>query len=154
MNTKNLLFILLFVCLVSSFTIKGKVVRVSDGDTFTVLTANNKQERVRMLWIDAPEKSQPYGDASRQFLADIIVGKIIEVNCTDKDRYGRNLGYVVINDTNINELMLEKGYAWHYKQFDKNADRARLEQQARANKLGLWREKAPIAPWLYRRNKK
>lgn len=154
MNTKNLLFILLFVCLVSSFTIKGKVVRVSDGDTFTVLTANNKQERIRMLWIDAPEKSQPYGDVSRQFLADLIAGKTIEVDCTDKDRYGRNLGYVVINDTNINELMLEKGYAWHYKQFDKNADRARLEQQARANKLGLWREKAPIAPWLYRRNKK
>ena len=143
----------LLVLLLSSFTIKGKVVKVSDGDTFTILTADKKQERIRMLWIDAPEKTQPYGDASRQFLASLIAGKTIEVNCTEKDRYGRNLGYVVLNGSNVNELMLKKGYAWHYKQFDKNADRARLEQQARKNKLGLWRDNTPLAPWSYRRNK-
>ena len=154
MNIKNLVFIFVFVCLLSSFTIKGKVVRVSDGDTFTVLTAENRQERIRMLWIDAPEKSQAYGDAARQFLADLIAGKIVTVNCTEKDSYGRNLGYVVINGSNVNELMLKNGYAWHYKQFDKNVDRARFEQQARKNKIGLWSEKEPIAPWFFRKNKR
>jgi micrococcal nuclease len=52
----------------------------------------------------------------------------------------------------LNEELLRVGLAWHYKQFDKSAEFARLEQQARQNKTGLWSMKDPVAPWNFRRS--
>jgi endonuclease YncB( thermonuclease family) len=44
--------------LVSAQTITGRVVRVSDGDTITILASGNREVRVRLAWIDAPEKGR------------------------------------------------------------------------------------------------
>ncbi|MDR1454289.1 MAG: thermonuclease family protein, partial [Tannerella sp.] len=43
-------------------SITGKVVSVSDGDTFTLLTSGNRQEKIRLDGIDAPEKKQAFGE--------------------------------------------------------------------------------------------
>ena len=40
----------------SKHVLIGKVVKVTDGDTITALTADNEQERIRLYGIDAPEK--------------------------------------------------------------------------------------------------
>ena len=67
--------VLLMVTLsVSAENLTGRVVRVSDGDTFVLLVDGNKQVRVRLHGIDAPEMSggQPYCRQSRQALADMI----------------------------------------------------------------------------------
>ena len=76
----------------------GKVVGISDGDAFTLLTPDKQQLKVRLSEIDAPEKAQPFGNRSRQALSDLIFSKNVLVVQNDIDRYGRLVGQVDIND--------------------------------------------------------
>ena len=70
------------------FDYSVKVTSVTDGDTFKGLTANNQQITYRIYGIDAPEKSQDYGDRSKQFLYEMIFGKTVNINphCTPSRR--------------------------------------------------------------------
>lgn len=63
------------------FSISGKVVSIHDGDTITILQ-DKQQIKVRLFGIDAPELKQPYGKKSKQFLANLIAGKVCgKVHC-------------------------------------------------------------------------
>src|SRR5688572_126201 len=75
-------------------SIGGKVVGISDGDTFKLLVAGNKQLRVRLHGIDCPEKNQDFGMVARSKLSDLIFGKLVKVIEKDRDRYGRTIGIV------------------------------------------------------------
>lgn len=77
----------------SAATLNGRVVKVADGDTITVLVSN-VQHKIRLNRIDAPEKGQAFGSVSRQHLASFVAGKDIEVEWKKKDKYGRLLGTV------------------------------------------------------------
>ena len=137
-------------------TLKGRVVKVVDGDTITVLDAANVQHRIRLDKIDAPEKSQPFGDAARKHLAAFIVGKDIEIEWTKPDKYGRILGTVwamIPVRTDVNLQMVKDGLAWHYKQFDNTQSYADTEIAARMAKRGLWKDPAPITPHEFRKMK-
>ena len=59
----------------SADTLTGKVVKITDGDTLYVLDANYKEHKIRLAGIDAPERKQAYGLASRKHLASIVAGK-------------------------------------------------------------------------------
>ena len=138
-------------------TLKGRVVKVADGDTITVLDAANVQHRIRLDKIDAPEKAQPFGDASRKHLAAFVAGKIVEVEWTKKDKYGRILGTVwamLPVRTDVNLQMVKDGFAWHYKHFDNTQSYADAEIAARTARRGLWKDSAPIPPYVFRRTKK
>ena len=137
-------------------TLKGRVVKVADGDTITVLDAANVQHRIRLDKIDAPEKSQPFGDAARKHLATFVAGKDVEIEWAKKDKYGRILGTVwamIPARTDVNLRMVKDGFAWHYKQFDNTQTYAAAEIDARRAKRGLWRDPAPIPPFIFRRTK-
>ena len=141
----------------ASETLKGRVVKVADGDTITVLDAANVQHRIRLDKIDAPEKSQPFGDAARKHLAAFVAGKIVEVEWTKKDKYGRIIGMVwamIPVRADINLQMVKDGLAWHYKQFDNTQSYAAAETAAREAKRGLWKDPAPIPPFMFRRTKR
>jgi endonuclease YncB( thermonuclease family) len=75
----------------TEWLVEGKVVALSDGDTITVLDENKKDHIVRIAGIDAPEKKQPYGNASRENLAKLVFNKFVEVRCYKRDRYGREV---------------------------------------------------------------
>lgn len=75
-----------------SQVIHGKVVRVADGDTITVLDSTNTQTRIRLHGIDCPEIGQDFGQVAKKHVADLIVGKIVNIEVTDIDRYGRSIG--------------------------------------------------------------
>jgi endonuclease YncB( thermonuclease family) len=60
---------------------------------------------------------------------------------------------VVVGGVNLNEKLLEAGLAWHYKTYDKNPDWAKLEEQARRAKKGLWVQPNAVPPWDYRKMK-
>ena len=49
MVMKGLLIALFLMTFTASETLTGRVVRVTDGDTITILTAGNKQERIRSM---------------------------------------------------------------------------------------------------------
>ncbi|HEY5825254.1 MAG TPA: thermonuclease family protein, partial [Cyclobacteriaceae bacterium] len=99
------LLIVIFLLVVSpSFCqLSGKVIAVADGDTFTLLTATKKQIKIRLHGIDCPERKQDFGNAAKKFLTDLIFNKAVDVKEMNIDRYGRTIGIVRIDSTNINE---------------------------------------------------
>lgn len=133
--------------------IPGIVTKVYDGDTLT-LQNNNGIYKIRLSGIDAPERRQAYGNVSRNYLYNIVRNRFVYAEVHDKDRYGRYVAKIILDKTDVNAAMLKSGLAWHYKQYDKNPEYARLEREARQNRKGLWIEKNPIPPWIYRKNKK
>lgn len=136
--------------------LQGRVVGVSDGDTITVLDAKNQQHKVRLAGIDAPEKSQAFGQASKKQLSELVFGKAVVVEWQKSDRYRRVVGKVLLEGFDVCLEQIRKGMAWHYKKYagDQSArDRqtyAAVEVEARDARLGLWIYASPEAPWDYR----
>lgn len=161
-RNKKFFFVVLALLSATSFgeTLKGRVVKVADGDTITVLVSN-VQHKVRLNGIDAPEKKQAFGEASRKHLASLVAGKDVDVEWTKKDKYGRILGTVWVSvpspdgkgvvRCDANQSMLHAGFAWHYKRFDSSKAYSDAESDARRAKLGLWRDPNPIPPEEFRK---
>ena len=130
------------------FALPVKVVSIHDGDTITILQ-DKQQIKVRLFGIDAPEKKQDYGQKSKQFLASLIAGQMVEVEQKGKDRYKRTLGIIRHKGQDINAQMVLNGYAWAYVKYSKiYVDQ---EKTARENKQGLWQSSNPTPPWVWRK---
>ena len=133
--------------------------RVIDGDTVEVTQASGQSERVRLLGIDAPESAQEYGTESTTALSQCINNAIVTIQWTERDRYDRLLGKVIANNVDCNLNQLQKGAAWHYKEYQSSQtpyDRieyANAEIVARSNGRGLWANRYPIKPSDYRSGK-
>jgi endonuclease YncB( thermonuclease family) len=149
--------------------ITGRVVAVTDGDTIKVLDASNTEHKVRLTGIDAPERGQPFGTASRDHLASMVAGKEVFVESDKNDRYGRVLGKVWVQPSDCpscgktldaNHAQILAGMAWWYQYYAKEQspeDRGRYESaedEAKARKWGLWAEPNPINPYAWRKSKK
>ncbi|WP_224994316.1 thermonuclease family protein [Cesiribacter sp. SM1] len=132
---------------------KGRVVGVSDGDTFTLLTPDKQQIKVRLSEIDAPESAQPYGTRAKQVLSDLIFQKDITVVKEDIDRYGRLVGHIYANGTHVNRKLVQDGMAWVYRQYLKDQTLLQDEQQAKEAKRGLWSlpSTEQVPPWEWRK---
>lgn len=130
--------------------IVGKVTRVIDGDTIWVTDTAGKH-KIRLEKIDAPERDQPYGHESTQFLESLIYDLQVEVQWTDKDQYGRILGIVYFNGEDVNLAMVKNGYAWHYSFNDNTLEYAEAEKKARQGRRGLWAAESPINPYEWRK---
>lgn len=137
----------------------GRVVKVTDGDTITVLVPSGgmhsnaliMQHKIRLHGIDAPEQGQSFGKASGQFLAGLVAGRDVKVKWSKKDRYGRILGTVFLDNREINLEMLQAGFAWHYKKYDSTPAYAKAEAEARVARKGLWRDEKPVDPQTFRK---
>ncbi|AAZ97635.1 nuclease (SNase-like) [Thiobacillus denitrificans ATCC 25259] len=127
----------------------GTVVRIVDGDTLDVLV-QNRPVRVRLAQIDAPERRQAYGTRARQALSAMVFRRVVTVSDAGADHYGRRLGTVFVAGMNINAAMVDRGMAWAYRQYLRDRSLIGLEQQARAERRGLWNDPAPVTPWFFR----
>ena len=152
-------FLLTFsVCTASASKIlQGQVVSVADGDTITVLDAEKTQHKIRLQGIDAPEKAQAFGAKSKQALYEMVHGKTVQVSFEKSDKYGRILGKVLLDGQDICHQQIKAGLAWHYKKYqnqqplvDRDAYSA-SETAAKSEKLGLWSDPRPVAPWDFRK---
>jgi endonuclease YncB( thermonuclease family) len=154
--------VLLFVLACSALpaaaeVLNGEVVALADGDTVTVLDGARRQHRVRLAGIDAPEKSQPFGAASRQSLAALVFRRQVVVEWHKRDRYGRIVGKVLFGPQDVCLEQVRRGMAWHYKRFAGEqlpADRQNYgaaEEEARRLRRGLWLAPNPTPPWDFRR---
>lgn len=149
------LFVLLANTLLLSAQTTGKVVKVADGDTFTILDSYGKSHRIRLYGIDCPELNQPFGKEAKRYTSNLVLQKMVSIEKISTDRNGRMVAKVTLNSNqSINELLLKNGMAWHFLKYDKSKTYAALAQQARAAKLGLWAYANPIAPWDWRKRKK
>src|SRR5690349_4740841 len=111
---------ILCTCLAQAEILRGRVVKIADGDTLTVLDESKRQHKVRLVGIDAPERKQAFGTVSRQNLADLVFSKKVVVEWSKQDRYHRVLGKVLLDGQDINLKQIKAGLAWHYKRYDKD----------------------------------
>src|SRR5204863_1110196 len=95
----------------------GRVVRIADGDTITVLDGSNAQHRIRLQGIDAPESHQAFGTQSKKNLSELIFDKDVTVEYEKIDRYGRIVGKITLAGTDIDLEQIKAGMAWHYKDY-------------------------------------
>ena len=118
--------LILFSTSIAKADITGVVVNVTDGDTIRVLDENNNQRKVRLTGIDAPERGQPFGQASKKHLSSIVVGKEVFIESNRNDRYGRVLGKVWVQPADClscdktldaNHAQLLAGMAWWYRYY-------------------------------------
>jgi micrococcal nuclease len=131
-----------------------RVVGISDGDTVKVLSSDRQQVKCRLHGIDAPESSQPYGQVSKTSLSDMVFGKNVTVEILDQDQYGRSVCRIILNGVDVNKVQLQRGLAWHYSRYSKDVSYAQAERAARQQRLGLWADIDPTAPWSFRRDNK
>ena len=130
------------------------VTRIVDGDTIDVEKGGIKQ-RVRLIGIDTPESVDPrqgvecFGKEASVKLQDLIAEKTVTLEAdtsqSDKDKYGRILRYVFANKENINQMMIQEGYAFEYtyqNPYKYQIQFKQAEKTARTTKAGLWSESA------------
>lgn len=76
-------------------------------------------------------------------------------NCKwPKAKKGRWIGEIFFKNQNLGKELVRTVLAWHFMCYSKSENYADLEMEARKNKLILWKEKEPIAPWEWRKFKK
>jgi micrococcal nuclease len=150
----SLAFIIFSAFAVIASPITGKVVGVSDGDTIKVLS-EGKTVKIRFYGIDAPEKKngQAFNQVATKVLKSLL-SATVTVEQKGVGKYDRIIG-VVYSDAgmNLNREMVKLGYAWVYKKYCRETfcdEWSILEEAARNNKVGLWKQQA-IPPWEFRR---
>jgi endonuclease YncB( thermonuclease family) len=159
MRKALLCLVLALACTAYAETVIGRVVGVADGDTITVLDADKVQHKIRLAGIDAPEKKQAFGNRSKESLSDMVFDKTVNVETEKRDRYGRQIGKVLVDGQDVNLVQVERGMAWFYRQYQREQspnDRKlyeAAEDAAKAGKRGLWRDAEPVPPWDFRHNK-
>jgi endonuclease YncB( thermonuclease family) len=139
--------------------VEGKVKSVHDGDTISVEAKDGKVYLIRMQGIDAPDEKQNYDDRSKKKLRDLILNEDATVMIRRIDSSDRYIGTVYSGGQDINLTQIKKGMAWHFKQNgyeqkeENRKEYEQAEQKARNERVGLWEDKNPIAPWDFRGNK-
>jgi micrococcal nuclease len=135
------------------YSVVGRVVAIADGDTLTVLDGAKQRHRIRLAEIDAPEKGQPFGTKARENLGSKVFGKAVRVEVVDIDAYHREVGRIYLGERLINREMVQDGFAWDYRAYDKAGEFGGVEADARRHRRGLWADPRPVPPWEWRREK-
>ena len=134
--------------------LSGVVVGVVDGDTADV-RLDSGMIRIRMHAIDAPERGQPQGAASKAALAALVYGKPVLVEPIEQDRYDRLVARLWLGDLDVNAEMIKQGQAWVYRRYAGEPAYCAYEKAARDLRRGLWALPASQrpAPWEWRKRK-
>jgi len=144
----------------SNQILTGRVVRIADGDTITLLDSSDTQHRVRLEGIDAPESHQAFGTQSKKNLSEMVFGKDVTLVYQKTDQYGRLVGKILLDGKDINLEQVKAGMAWHYKEYQREQtpeDRelyAKVEDEAHTARRGLWQDPDPIEPSAFRKEEK
>jgi endonuclease YncB( thermonuclease family) len=155
MRTIFLSIFVIFPLLLSAQLLKGKAVKITDGDTFTLLVDGHEQVRIRIDGIDAPEKGQAFGNRAKEYLSGMIWGEELTVRVMKTDKNGRSIGKVSTPSVvDVGLEMIKAGYAWQYRDYNKEKPYEDAEILARRNRNGLWQDKNPIRPQDFRKTRK
>ena len=134
-------------------TLIGTVIKISDGDTLSILTKNHQVKKIRLSEIDAPDMKQAFGYRSKEALSTLCSGKKATAFVLNKGRYGRYIARVYCQKIDVNKQQILSGLAWVSICF-KDKELKILETKARGARRGLWNDSNPIPPWKFRSLKK
>ena len=150
---RRFVLLLSFICAVNPAHAEelffAKVIAVMDGDTILVLRENNPPFKVRLANIDAPEKAQEYGLASRRSLIELVLRQQVEIRTRAVDSYGRIVAIIFVADRNINQEQVARGMAWANTR-SRDKDMLVVQAQAQQAKRGLWAQDNPLRPRAWR----
>lgn len=144
-------------CLALLFAITGQaenaymVTHVYDGDTVELKNTEGRF-KLRLAGIDAPERNQAYGQKSRRALAKLCKSDkvVVTAQILGTDKYNRSLGNLQCDHVDAGLHLVEQGLAWHYAKHSNNVSTQNAELVARQKKRGLWKDKKPMPPWVWR----
>ena len=135
--------------------LSGKVIKIVDGDTYDILLDNHTTKRIRMEGIDTPERGMAFYKVAKAYLATLCFGQTVRIVPTNTDRNGRAIAKTFLaNGKELGLLMIQAGYAWHFKKYSSDAKLASAEIEARNKRSGLWVDDSPVAPWDWRKKAK
>jgi len=131
------------------------VVGIADGDTLTVRCEAQVEQPaqtiiVRLAEIDAPERRQAFGERSKQALAAMCFHKPATVKPQTRDRYGRTVARIDCDGTDANAEPVRAGMAWASTKYLTDPQIKAIEDDARAERRGLWADREPLPPWEWR----
>lgn len=136
--------------------VEGRVVKIADGDTVTILDSQRQQHKIRLAGIDAPEAHQDFGQKSKTHLATLVFDRQVAAECGKVDRYQRQVCKILVNGVDANLEQIKAGMAWWYQKYAKEQspkdreDYEIAELNAKIRRLGLWADKNPVPPWQWR----
>ena len=145
------LFFLSFSCC-AEYLKNLEIKKVVDGDTLHVFY-QDEVYKIRLTEIDAPERDQPYGSNSTEYLKSLLKEGMVDVDISGTDRYGRKLGRLYWRGKDINRELVSAGYAWVYDQYVTDNSFYENQSKARNSKKGLWEDQNPLEPWNWRKLK-
>lgn len=130
----------------------GKVSAVSDGDTLWVRPETGGRPRqLRIDGIDAPERCQTGGEASRKTLAAHVLDRRVEVTVRRYDDYGRALARLVVDKKDVGAYMVSSGHAWSYRWRSSPGPYSPEEVLARRAGRGIFASGGPELPRDFRK---
>lgn len=136
---------------------EGVAVKVLDGDSMQV-KRDGRIHEIRLYGIDAPEYRQPYSNKAKQYVRRLVLRQPVTVEKMDVDRYGRIVALVFVRDKLVNREMVRSGLAWQYPRYCRRqplcGELAELEEEARRQRRGLWRDPDPVSPWEWKRRER
>lgn len=131
-------------------TTTAQVTHVVDGDTIDIIF-NCKKERVRLIGINTPETVDPrrpvqcFGKEASDKTKSLLSGATVRIETdptqNERDKYGRLLAYIFLDDVNINKKLIEDGYAYEYtygKAYKYKKEFKAVQTDAKEQKRGLW----------------
>jgi endonuclease YncB( thermonuclease family) len=131
----------------------GHVSQVHDGDSLTFV-AKDRQLKIRLVNIDAPELAQPFGKQSRAALVALCADKQARIVEQGKDGYGRTLARVTCAGVDASAEQVRRGHAWVFVRFaPKGSPLYNVQAEAQRRRAGLWADPRPMEPWEWRRAK-
>lgn len=139
-------------------TLVGRVIGITDGDTLKLLDASNQQHKIRLAGIDAPERTQDFGEKAKLNLSNLAFNQNATAECRKRDRYQRAVCVVSVAGKDVGLEQIRAGMGWWYRQYAKEQtpqerlDYEHAEFMAKAQRLGLWSGRNPTPPWDWRRN--
>lgn len=144
-----------------TYRLGGTVEHVFDGDTLRLDTGMQRDRTVRLAGIDAPEADrpgrpgQPFAQASRRLLADLVQGRRVKAACYETDAYGRDICDISLPDgRRVNREMVRAGMAWANMEgrgrYLRDPELLALQREARAARQGFWAQDSPVEPWQWR----
>lgn len=146
---------LLFAGAAWADTLQGIVIVVIDGDTVLFKPDHYSSSsraflKVRLAGIDAPEATQPHGDAATRALKEMALKQRATLEIIATDHYGRKLGRLSVGTLAVNAEMVRRGHAWSGSRTVGDSLTA-LQSEAKHARRGLWRDATPVPPWAWRR---